>query len=268
MLSRIPIVRDVLGALRRARFARHHPAGACCGVFTDFDQALTGVPAGIGVGYDCEAGADLAILGGSHLLHQINYRDYPLLFWLRKVLEGGARSLLDFGGHVGVKYYAYQRYLRLPPGFRWIVYDLPAQRRAGERLAASRGDAGAISFPDSVAAAQEVDLFFAAGSLQFERRPLWELLGDLARLPSSLLLSGVPMTKRESYVTLSSIGPNVVPYRIQNRDAFGSGLERLGYVLRDEWVAPEKHCCIVDRPDHSVRGYTGMFLSRPAPPAD
>ena len=41
-------------------------------------------------------------------------------------LRAGARRLFEFGGHVGVAYYAYRSHLTLPEGFSWTVCDVPA----------------------------------------------------------------------------------------------------------------------------------------------
>ena len=61
------------------------------------------------------------MFGGAHLLEQVNPRDYPLLFWFSELFREGATSVFDFGGHIGVKYYAFQRYLPYPDNLRWVA---------------------------------------------------------------------------------------------------------------------------------------------------
>ncbi|WP_380058335.1 hypothetical protein ACFE33_06705 [Falsihalocynthiibacter sp. SS001] len=66
---------------------------------------------------------------------QIAPWDYPILYWLRRLLaEDG--SVLDAGGHMGTKFIAFQDYLELT-GVNWTVYDLEAVVTEGRRRQAA-----------------------------------------------------------------------------------------------------------------------------------
>ena len=92
-----------------------------------------------------------------------------MLFWLAPLLREGVR-IFDFGGHVGMHFYAYSRYLEFPRRFDWMVCDLPEITRRGEDLARQRGVPG-LSFTNRLEAADGCDILIGAGSLQYIESP-------------------------------------------------------------------------------------------------
>jgi putative methyltransferase (TIGR04325 family) len=252
--------------VRQRRYARHFAAatqrGLHLGVFGSFAEAVAAVPAGRPIGADHPHAADLIIPGGAHLLEEVNPRDYALLFWLSRFLREGATSVFDFGGHVGVKYYGFRRYLAYPDAFRWTVYDMPTVTRAGEALAAERPDTRGLAFTNRLEDADGMDVFFAAGSLQYEETPLDRLLGRLTQPPPRLLLSGLPLTEGPGFVTLQTNGPGCAPYAIRNRGQFIREVEGAGYTLEDAWAILEKKCVIPFHEDRLVRSYSGLYFRR------
>ncbi len=52
------------------------------------------------------------------VFEEIHPFDWPVMFFLRKFIdEFGADSLIDFGGHAGVKFTAFRQLLALPDDF-------------------------------------------------------------------------------------------------------------------------------------------------------
>ena len=115
-----------LGQLRRQRaeaaFANNTDANLFRGVYPSFDAAQASAPPTRPLGYD---NADAA---GMYLerIKRIYPSDYPVIFWLQKLFAQAQSSVFDLGGHIGIGYYGYQRYLDYPPGLRWTVSDVPA----------------------------------------------------------------------------------------------------------------------------------------------
>ena len=58
----------------------------------------------------------------SHL--HLRLHDYPVLFWLERLLLSTHR-VVDLGGSVGVSYYSFSKRLAMPPGLEWLVLELP-----------------------------------------------------------------------------------------------------------------------------------------------
>lgn len=229
--------------------------GTCWGVFASFAEATAAAPPSRPVGYDNDVAAGLY----RHLIDRVEPKDYAVAFWLQRRLRPGYR-VFDFGGHVGVKFYALQTVLPLPEGVEWVTYDLPAVVAAGRRLAAERGARG-LSFSESFADAAGADVFMALGSLQYVETPLARQLEPLGELPRYVIVSSAPMTDGPRYVTLQNIGASYCPYLVENRASLARGMKDLGYELVHSWENPEKRCKILGRPDRSVNGYTSMHFA-------
>ena len=231
-------------------------SGACFGVFRSFEEALAAAPQNRPLGYDHPAAAGMY----RRFMERPQPNDYAVGFWLHRNLKPGS-VVFDFGGHVGVKYYALQHVMPMPDGLRWIVYDVPAVLAAGRQLAEERG-AGRLEFTESLERASGADVFLALGSLQYVETPLPALLSRLDVLPSTVTVSSTPMSDHPRYVTLQNIGTAVCPYLVENRRELQEGLERIGYRLVHAWTNPDKRCSVLDRPDRSVAGYTSLHFSR------
>jgi putative methyltransferase (TIGR04325 family) len=226
------------------------------GVYASFAEALRHVPATRPVGYDNPGPSSMY----RDMVDRVTPRDYALMFWLTHALGRGARRVFDFGGHVGIKYYAYSRYLGYPADLRWTVCDVPAVAESGRQFAAVMAGSDKLSFTTRFEDAEGCDVFFAAGSLQYVEEPLAARLARLERRPGRLLLSGLPLYTGRSFVTLQSIGTAYCPYNVWNRDEYVAALEATGYALRDEWRNPEKTLHVPFHTGAHVDGYTGMLF--------
>ena len=224
------------------------------GIYPDFASALAAAPAGRDLSYDNEASAQRVI---DEFL-RISPYDYPVMFWLGRIVPN-LSTVFDWGGNVGLKYFAYRRYLDFAEDLRWIVCDVPAVVAAGQAVARREG-ATALEFTTSLDGLASADLLFASGAVHFIERP-FELLRSAPSLPRHLLFSKVPVYASPSAVTLQNMGTAVCPYHLFNRDEFVRNTESLGYRLVDEWKAPDLSCRIPFFPERSVDAYSGFYFS-------
>jgi putative methyltransferase (TIGR04325 family) len=253
--SKLPGLRQAERAWRWRQFQAE--PNACWGVYGSFAEAEAHAPPTKPLGYDNEAAAGM--YGG--LLDTIGPKDYAVAFWLQRRLRPGGR-VFDFGGHVGVKYYAIRTVLDLPEGVRWVVYDVPAVVARGRELARERGAPG-LEFTDRFADASGSDVFLVLGSLQYVEAPLPERLATLPDLPEYVIVSSAPMVDGGGrYVTLQNIGVAYCPYLVEDRGGLVRGMAERGYALVRSWENPEKLCRILDQPGRSVEGYTSLHFAR------
>ncbi len=254
--ERLGPARALLRGRYERRFRTARGAGALCGAYASFAEAARAAPAGAALGYDrVEAGGLYR-----DLLDDVAPKDYPALFWLRDAL-GGARTVFDLGGHVGVSYYAFRRYLPYPAGLRWVVCDVPAVVAEGVAMAAARGAPG-LAFTTDPAEASGADVLFAAGSLQYMERPLEALVAGLARRPRHVLINQTPTHAGGGFVTLQNIGVAFCAYRVAAAGALPDALGRLGYALVDQWEDPVRRTALPYHPDVGPIAYSGYYLRR------
>ncbi len=261
----MPFVSSALGrnpfvARAQARWVRLRGWGnRFFGVFPDFAGAEAAIPKGARVGYDHD---ELAGFYRDRLDH-IALDDYPVVYWLRRLAQETAEpSVFDFGGHVGVHFFAYRSFLEGAPPLPWLVCDVAAVARAGAEIARERG-AAALGFTTEPNDGDGRPLFLSAGALQYlPAGHLARVLGAMKTPPKHLVLSKLPVHDSEGFVTLQDTGVSVHPYSVFRRADFLGDLERLGYRVRDEWKASEHHCRILLEARRSVLAYSGFVLSR------
>lgn len=251
-LGHTPVVGPLVQAWHGRDFARR--GHAFRGIHRTYAEALAALPSGP-TGYDLDETAAFY----RERLERVYPADYPMLFWLREVFP--VSRVFDVGGHVGVAYYGYQRYVPIAAEIDWCVFDVPRVCESGRVLARERG-ASNLRFSSSFADADGADVLFASGSLQYLEEPLAVLLGRLRTRPRHLLLNLLPLTEGETFYTQQSIGVTVCPYRIESRRDLHAGLEALGYELVDAWKNPEKHCEIAFHPERSLSEYDGSYWRR------
>lgn len=249
-----------LGRWRRSRFdadfMRGGFGGMCRGVYATHAEAVAAASHAIPVGYDNEAAGQMY----RDRLERIYPGDYPMVFWLERAFAGGARRVFDLGGHVGIAYYAYQRYTRFPDDLSWVVHDVPAVVAAGRELARTRDTQGRISFVDSAAAATEAaqaEVFFTSGCQQYLEQSLADRLRALPRLPGWVLVNLLPLHETRDFWTVQSIGKALCPYHIERRSTFMDSMKSLGYTVHDAWENAEKRCEIAFAPELTLDRYYG-----------
>ncbi|MFO1405926.1 MAG: methyltransferase, TIGR04325 family [Steroidobacteraceae bacterium] len=249
-----------IGDLRKRRFdadfRRGHHGNSCRGVYATYAQAAAAAPNTLPLGYDHESAASMY----RDRLDRVYPSDYAVLHWMEEAFKDGATRIFDLGGHVGVGYYAYQNYLKYPPGLQWQLFDMPAVLESAKELARERDHLRALVTTGRVEDAAGADVLFSSGCLQYREDSLPELLGRLSPLPRRIILNLIPLHPELEFWTVQSIGTAFCPYRIQRRSTFFQGLERVGYEVLDVWENAEKRCFVAFEPGHSFTGYTGAAL--------
>jgi putative methyltransferase (TIGR04325 family) len=249
----------VLGKLLEWDYARAFarlPPNRFRGVYANFAEAAAALPPGVRVGYDH------AYLAGMYRyrMEKANQSDYPVLFWLKDLLDDRS-FVLDFGGHVGVAYHAWRRYLPYRPGLRWLVCDVPEIVKIAAALAREQQNDG-LAFTSDIADGNGCTIFLAAGSLQYLDEPLSALLARMGSLPRHLVVNKLPLYDGDPFVTIQSTGRAFHPYRVDNRDAFVADVTALGYRVVDGWVNREQHCEIPFTRGRDIDAYSGYYFVR------
>ena len=253
----LPLLRPLARMAYERHFARRSGLfrGIYRGIYTDFAAARAAAPRGSLLGHDHPDYARGVVHSPGRPLPS----DYPILFWLSKILHPRAR-IFDWGGNIGVSYYAYRPYLDSLDLVEWIVNDVPSVVALGEELKVTRG-ASSLSFTTSLATLESCDIMLAAGSLQVIEDP-FALLHALARLPAHILINKVPVYDRPSAVTLVNNGASFCAYRLFERAGLVRSLVEMGYSLKDGWGVPELSCHIPLYPEFAVPYYSGYYFVR------
>jgi len=253
-IETIPVLRTLLEALYKKRFSGN-AWGAFHGVYQSFKEANRAAPRTKPLGFN---NAAYALEFEDRLSRALSF-DYPVMFWLGRLIEPGTR-VFDYGGHRGTNFYAYSRYLKYPEGFKWIVCDLPEIVKAGEELA-RRGNRDEISFTTSFSEASGAQILLAAGSLQYiEQPPFAVSLAALSVRPRHLLLNKLPLYEGNQIVTLQNGGPAFHPQYVFNRKDFIDSVCSAGYELVDQWDVPSHPGRIPFHPEASFRSHTGLYF--------
>lgn len=226
----------------------------CLGKFTTIAQA-----------------SDFAHTHGSNTNYKLDHRawlerqstirahDYPMLYWLGRVLRDNT-ALVDLGGSVGVYYYLFQRWLQYPQGLVWMVCELPEVVALGRELTASR-DANGLSFTEDRGVIDGCDLLLAAGVLQFLDEPLAELVAAMERPPSHILVNRIALIESgEKYVTLQNTGHAITPMRVDKFDEFCDSMRAAGYEVVDHWRCLESKLWLPLHPECHLEYFHGLYL--------
>lgn len=224
------------------------------GVFPSFEEAQASIPEKRTTGYDNTPSAELY----RERTRRVFLNDYPMIYWLKRYFDEGARHVYDLGGHIGIAYYAYQKYLDYPVGLTWTVQDVPAVNAAGESWALEHDLQRRLRFSNHVGEASGSDVFFAAGSLQYLDYTLEQALAGMAQKPKFVLLNSVPVHPRESYFTVQNIGVACCPYRVTAERTFLDPLRAMGYRMEDRWENTQRHCTVPFHPELSLDRYFGF----------
>lgn len=246
-------VRHARRAAFRKRFATQTQAHLFDGVFDSFDAALASAPARRPVGYDNPASAALY---EDRL--EIDEHDYAALFWVSRSLSEGMTRIADIGGSVGIKYFAFGKLVDFPADMLWRVIDVPAVAERGRAFALRQAAGSRLQFSSRLGDADDMDLIFASGSLQYLPQSLAEILEGLSRKPRRIIVNTTPIHAQRSFFTLNSIGTAYCPYRVQSFDAFVGGVTASGYRLRDHWRNVGKQMQLPFEPGYSVGHYSGF----------
>jgi len=227
------------------------------GVYDSYQEALSHSPSTKVIGYDNKVAADMY----KDRIGRINTYDYPVLFWLEKILHNDNNSLFDFGGHIGLSYYSFVQYLSIK-SITWKVYDLDEVVNAGIEFAKNHDESHRLSFTKHLSDAESHDIFFASGSLQYLEGNLSDVLSELSSFPKHIIVNMLPAYDGASFYTVQNIGTAYCPYQVFNNDIFINSILDKGYKLLDEWRNDDKSCYIAFEEEHSLDHYKGYIFEQ------
>ena len=242
--------------LNERRFHHNDDEPVYSGIYPTYEAAIRAIPHGTAIGFDS------ASVPAFYLNHHfvLNQNDYPVLFWLGKILHPGA-AIFDFGGGLGQCWYSYEPYLPVLDQANWIVCDLPAFVKQGQELARQQGVADLL-FTSDIEKCAGAAVFMSNGALQYVPEDLPALLSKLAKPPEHILINRVPMYDGEGYYTIQRTRHNsYAPYRVMNREELCRGMRLLGYREQDSWeVSRTLH--VNFQPEYDVEKYYGFYFCK------
>lgn len=188
--------------------------------------------------------------------------DYPALFHMDAHREH-IRSVFDLGGNAAAMFYRYDEHLRWPADFSWTVCDSPKNLEFAARHAKQMQEERLLftTVPETMAGS---DLLLISGALQYYADPVGMVAAAAAK-PRFILVNRSPLTLMSTYAVIQDVGHWLAACVVHNRTRLYQGLQALGYVLRDEWTAPEFRIQIPDSPAFSVPHYSGFFMELAEP---
>lgn len=207
---------------------------------------------------------------GEHLeeeLPQLESRvldiDYPLLFWLSRLIEP-SDHILELGGSIGQGFYSFEHYFPYPPGIRWTIAELDAAVEAGSRLAHQRHETR-LQFVTSanIGSTDRANAFMTAGTLQYMNTSVQDIISQLAGLPDHVIIHNLPAHDSEDFWTLQYLDVCEVPYHIHSLATVVPAIEALGYTLKDQWKN-KRLIEIPYHPQHRVDAYFGFYFQKRA----
>ena len=91
-----------------------------------------------------------------------------MIYWLNRLIEcGDINSIVDFGGHTGVEFRAYRKYLHLPQDLTWQVVDAPSAVAHGQELVQCN-DLASLTFSADLSTLSQPDILLCSCSLHIE----------------------------------------------------------------------------------------------------
>lgn len=228
------LAQKTVSRLRRLLGRRDY--GRFKGSYPDYASALAAVGRDRLAGYGHAAVVPVAF----ELMCRTELWDYPVLFWLDRVLPDTDR-IIDAGGHMGTKFRAFSSRLDFPAGLDWAVCDLPDMVRQGRARAAADGLSG-ISFHSAPEETPPASALLASGLFQYLDDDPGHYLKRFMTRPVHVIINKVATRDAEERVTLEQFPNAEIPYRIRNRKAFEDSLCEAGYTIVDQWeIAPLSH---------------------------
>jgi putative methyltransferase (TIGR04325 family) len=257
VVKRLPPVKRFMRSKYEKKFRTAEHCNLFNGIYMSFDEAQLNIPTTKSLGYDNIQSAKMYL----ERTKQVYLNDYPVLFWLQKILPTATR-LYEIGGHIGVSYYSYRNYVDYPAGFEWVINDVPAVVDRGIEVARENNETQ-LSFTQVHHLSEPTDILFSSGALQYIEQPLYEFLKSEVHTPKHILISLLPVNDLPNYVTLQNIGTAYCPYIIRNEQQFVDEIKGLGYRLVDVWDNPDKRCSIPFQDDkYSLDHYKGYYFSK------
>jgi putative methyltransferase (TIGR04325 family) len=173
---------------------------------------------------------------------QIHLFDYPVIMNLL-MMKNQIKSLIDFGGHIGVKYYAYKRLIPNIDEIIWKVVDFQSCIERG-RIEALRRGAKNLFFQSNILEAGESDVLLISGAIQYVTTSIGDLLDSMACFPRFIIINKLPVHFGPDYYTIENFGNTKIPYRIYNNIGFDAQLFSRNFIKLDTWTIPSRKISI------------------------
>ncbi len=265
-LKKIPLLRQLYDRYAAQSYQQKFANdcyGGFWGVFETFEEAIKAAPTTKSIGYDCAELAqeyqrmlDRGDWEGSKSV--VRSFDYPVLYWLEKIVETSRfdrLNLFDFGGNLGIHFLTYLNYIDFPSKLKWIVCDLPEIVKVGNL--AQRDPR--LSFTTDFELASGSDIFLASGSIQYDRN-ISIRIKALEQQPKHILINRIGLHAGKQIVTLQNGGKVFYAQYIFNHQEFISSFESIGYSLVDIWEDNVDSCYIPFHPEVDVPCYHGLYF--------
>lgn len=226
------------------------------GIFPSYLEALNNIPSDYNKGWDNDKSSRIWITHSDFL----QPTTYTVFFWLNNLLSEGCLQILDYGGSIGLSYYAYKQRSPLGP-VTWTVAEVPNLVKQGQLLASEKGESQRLRFVVSNERLPACQILYSGGALQFDENGVPGILERIDNQPSHILLNKVPLTDRPSYWTTHNFGTAIAPYKVFNRSEFIGYFEDRGYSIKDSWQVFDMS---VDIPFHSeecVPHFSGFYMA-------
>lgn len=253
-VKNLPGVIDLRRIAFEKKFSTHTNVNYFRGVFSTFKEAQLSSPRTKPVGYNNLDSAKLY----KERIDRVFPTDYPVLYWM-KYFQDSYHNVFDFGGHVGIHYYSYSKYLNYESINNWTVCDVESVTEEGKLLATQK-KAAKINFVNQIEQADGYDLFLASGSLQYLEWELHDKLKAMKNSPKIIIVNMLPLHSETRTITLQSIGTSFCPYLLRKENDFVDGLKGIGYTQLDAWNNEEKKCNIAFESKRSLNNYRGMIF--------
>ncbi len=270
-IKQIPLARKLYWQLTKFNYQKRFASngyGTFLGVFDTFEQAIQSAPKTKDIGYNStELAQEYA-----QMLEDRNWEgsrrviaeyDYPVLFWLSQILHQAETeqeietSVFDFGGNVGVHFYAYRNYIDSIKNIEWTVCDVEEIAKIGKAIAQKRSIPN-LSFTSTFEDINGKDIFIASGSVQYVHK-LAQQLSHLKK-PRHILINRLSLYDGDEFVTLQNGGKVFYPQYVFNKDKFIAQLNQIDYKLIDIWEDKHDSCMIPSHPEKSLPFYYGLYL--------
>lgn len=259
----LPGLQSIGKPMYRNYFSKPYPHGHIYyGVYSNYEDALLDAERLSSEALPATYDVDQATVMYRQQLHRLRACDYPALYWIDRLIHAGARRIFDLGGHIGLAFYGFGRYIDYPAGLTWNVHDLDKVVQTGRLIAARRDMTGQLRFVHLPEAADGCDVLISTGALQYLEYSLPELLDRLIAPPRHVLFNLTPLHPTKDFFTLQNLGVAVCPYRIQSDEALVHAMAQRGYQVIDRWELPERHLRIPFEPEYDVQAYYGVYFER------
>ena len=197
-------------------------------------EARNSLPVSRRATYDNEALVSIGVESYS----TIHLFDWPVLGFLQKLMSHNQlRVVTDFGGHIGVKFYAFQGMLDFPKDFRWQVVEVPAMVREGRRRVPP--GVNSLAFFERLEETAPCDVLLCSGSLQYVDSTIEEIIDRLPQRPSMVFVNKVPVSKERGFFTVETFVKSL-PCHIFGPNELEKARRNLGYKLAANWPIPHR----------------------------